>query len=342
MPTRVFPYRILERTLAKMFFQQLVTALLFCISAVSWASTSHSDSALKPSQWLEKMQRAAIEENYRGTFVFSRGEMMSSMRIVHRYQNDLEEERLTQLDGEMGEIVRRGEDVMCVFPDNRVVKLEKNKVANKVVQAFANFMPNHAFYELKVDGYDRLGDRSSVRMAVKAKDHHRYSYVLTLDQKTGLLLRSSLQNQEGKELEHFQYTQIDFPDSISDAELRPLLEGKQVTHEMIPSIKSDTRWPSQTMWSVTWTPPGFMQVNATDEPGDNVMLFSDGLATYSIFIEMIEKDLMPEGASMVGATVAYAQQLAYGDHRYAVTVVGEVPAMTAMKVAESVQPKMDQ
>lgn len=305
-----------------------------------FAADAAGTSELHPNQWLERMQRAAIEENYRGTFMFSRGDMMSSMRIVHRFQDNLEEERLTQLDGEMGEIVRRGKEVMCVLPDNRVVKLEQNKVANKVVQAFANFMPNHAFYELKLDGYDRLVNRPTVRLAVKARDMHRYSYLLSLDKETGLLLKSSTQKADGKELEHFQYTQISFPDDITDSELNPIENGEFVTHEMIPAIKEDQHWPSHTMWKVTWTPPGYMQVNATDEPGDNVILFSDGLATYSVFIEMIEKDLMPEGASMVGATVAYAQKLAHGDHQYAVTVVGEIPAMTAMQIAESVRPKM--
>lgn len=311
---------------------------LLLMTALSQAT----EAQYVPSDWLKKMQRAAIEENYRGTFVFSRGEMMSSMRIAHRYKDGLEEERLTQLDGEMGEIIRRGKDVMCVFPDNRVVKLEENKVANKVVQAFANFMPNHAFYELKLNGHGRVVDRATLQLSVKAKDAHRYSYSLSLDKQTGLLLRSSLIDGEGRELEHFQYTHIEYPEHIDDKVFQPLAEDAVIRHEMIPPTKTDTRWPSHTMWHITWTPPGFMQVNSSDEPGDNVMLFSDGLATYSVFIEMIEQDLMPEGASMVGATVAYAQQLSTGDHRYAVTVVGEVPAMTAMQIAESVRPKMNQ
>ena len=49
---------------------------------------------------------------------------------------------------------------------------------------------------------------------------------------------------------------------------------------------------------------------------------------------------MPEGASQVGATVAYAQTLTFDSHEYGVTVVGEIPPMTAMMVAESVKPKM--
>lgn len=294
---------------------------------------------MTPIDWLEKMQKAAIEEDYMGTFVFSRGDMTSSMRIVHRYKNNIEEERLTQLDGEMGEIVRRGKEVMCVLPGNRVVKLKEDKMSNKVVQAFANFMPNHAFYELELKGHHRLIDRSAINLAVQARDAHRYSYLLSLDKQTGLLLKSSLLNADGASLENFQYTDISFPVTIPDEELHTIKEGTIVTHEYIPPVKSDQNWPSHMMWSINWIPPGYMQVNQADEPGDNVMLFSDGLATYSVFIEMIEKDLMPEGASMVGATVAYTARLESNDHQYSVTVVGEIPPMTAMKVAESVKPK---
>lgn len=320
------------------FSSLIALVTLCCVSVVSFAAGSSSD-ALEPTVWLKKMQRAAIEQNYKGTFVFTRGEMASSMRIVHRYKDQLEEERLTQLDGEMGEIVRRGMDVMCVLPDNRVVKLKEDKVANKVVQAFANFMPNHAFYDLEVVGYDRLINRSALKLAVRARDPHRYSYLLSLDKATGLLLKSSLQDSDGRELERFQYTDIAFPDEIQDEELQPIKAGALVTHEFIPPMKADQSWPSQLMWNVTWVPPGYMQVNKADEPGDNVMLFSDGLASYSVFIEQADKDMMPEGASMVGATVAYAQQLSHDGHHYGVTVVGEVPAMTAMKVAESVKTK---
>ena len=271
----------------RQFFQKVFLSGLM----LSLASQACAEGKRDPVAWLEKMQRAAIEENYVGTFMFSRGGMSSSMRIVHRFLNQIEEERLTQLDGEMGEIIRKGDEVMCVLPDNRVVKLKENKLANKVVQAFADFMPNHAFYELNMAGYSRLIDRAAVKLAVKARDTYRYSYVLSIDKSTGLLLKSSLVDAKGQELEHFQFTAIDFPDEISDVALKPMNSGQVVTHEFIPPVKLDQRWPSNMLWNVNWTPPGYVQVNQSDEPGDNVMLFTDGLATYSVFIEMVETDI---------------------------------------------------
>ncbi len=291
-------------------------------------------------QWLARMQTAAMEQNYKGTFVLTRGSMSSTLRVVHAYINGMEIERLTQLDGAMGEIIRRGGEVMCVFPDNRVVQLEKDSFANSVVQAFADFMPDPRFYVLTLDGETRLVNRSSVQVSVKALDDHRYTYQLWLDKQTGLLLKSSLQSAKGEELERFRFTEISFPESISAEELQPMNMDKAVAHEFIPPVPVDRSWPDNTMWQVGFVPPGFHAVRDARQPGDNVMLYSDGLASYSVFIERVAADMMPEGASMVGGTVAYADKLENDGHHYAVTVVGQIPAMTAMLVAESVRPKV--
>lgn len=304
------------------------------------SSIANADSASEytPEQWLEKMQSASIEENYQGTFMFSRGAMSSSMSIVHRYHHGEEQELLKQLDGEMGEIVRKGNQVMCVFPDNRVVQLEKTQYSNKIVQSFSNFMPDQKNYRLQTIGECRQVERACIKLAIKAVDAHRYSYFLWLDKQTGLLLRSALKNNEGLDLERFQYTNIAFPDKISDQALAPMNVGSLVEHVMIPPVQKDINWPSEIRWKSDWVPPGFSSINGNAQQGGNVLVFSDGLANYSVFIEKIKANMMPEGASQVGATVAYALPLTFNSHQYSVTVIGEIPAMTAMLVAESVKP----
>jgi len=262
------------------------------------------------------------------------------MNIVHRYFEGVERARLRQLDGEMGEIIRNGETVMCVFPDNRIVQVEQSALSNKFTQDFVNFMPEQSQYELSIIGRDRMAERPCIILGITAKDSHRYSYRLWLDEEYGLLLKSALRNADGKDLEHFQYTQVEFPVSIEDKELESMISGDLMAHEEVPAVKKDKLWPSQTMWKTSWIPEGYMQINGENQAGDNVMVYNDGLATYSVFIENIKENTMPEGASQVGATVAYVQQYEFGMHKYNVTVIGEIPVMTAMKIAESVEPSM--
>lgn len=313
-----------------------VACLLLMVSLLAYADTTSVEA------WLARMQKASVEQNYRGTFVLTRGAMSSSMRVVHAYADGIESERMTQLDGEMGEIIRRNGEVMCIFPDNRVVQLEKDSFSNQVVKAFADFMPDSRFYTLSVRGESRLINRTTVHIDVRARDAHRYSYELWLDKQTGLLLKSSLSNAKGKVLEHFRFTDIAFPEHIAEEELEPMTKGAVVAHEFIPPVPQDQRWPDAMMWEVAYLPPGFSAIKAPKRPGVNTMLYSDGLASYSVFVERVTEDAMPEGASMVGATVAYAEKLQTDGHHYAVTVIGQIPPMTAMKVAESVKPTMKQ
>jgi sigma-E factor negative regulatory protein RseB len=217
---------------------------------------------------------------------------------------------LTQLDGEMGEIVRQGNQVMCIFPDNRVVQLEKSTYSNKIVQSFSTFMPDQQNYHLQNLGDCRQVNRPCIKLAIKAVDQHRYSYFLWLDKQTGLLLRSDLKNNEGLDLERFQYTNISFPEQISDKALEPMNAGPLVEHVIIPVAQKDLTWPSEIKWKSDWVPPGFMPIGGNEQVGGNVMIFSD------------------------------AQTLTFNSHQYSVTVIGEIPAMTAMLVAESVKPNM--
>ena len=168
------------------FFGKLVLCLT--LMSVPLAS-AQADQILSPDfsveQWLKRMQTATVEENYRGTFMFRRGGMSSAMSIVHRYSNGVENERLKQLDGEMGEIIRQGETVMCIFPDNRVVQVAKNEFANKFTKSFSDFIPEQDQYELIISGYERMADRACIVIEIRARDAHRYSYRLWLDKEFG-------------------------------------------------------------------------------------------------------------------------------------------------------------
>lgn len=319
----------------------LLTALCLGWSSFVSAESAPAEAQRSAQDWLMKMQEASVQSNYKGTFVFTRGRMTSTVQIVHRYQDGVEQERLTQLDGEMGEIVRTGSEVMCVLPNNRVVKVEQDdKFSNRIVSAFSGFMPKHDRYELQVKGFQRLIGRQSVQVAVEAQDKDRLSYYLWLDKDTGLLLKSKVVDDKAQELERFHYTVLEFPETIVDEELNPISKGAVVSHKMIPTVKKDRMWPGALSWQVSWVPDGYSRISSMPKPGHNVQVYSDGLATFTVFVEQVESNAMPEGASIVGATVAYFHKVMTGDHHYGVTVMGEIPAMTAMMVAESVKPDM--
>ena len=315
-----------------------VFVVLSCTKAV--LAQDKPSNHMSAQQWLMKMQKAAIEENYIGTFILMRKGTTSSLSIAHRYKNGIEQERLKQLDGEMGEIIRNGDVVMCIFPGNRVVQVEKAPYANKIVQAFPKTLFGNRQYSLNLSGQNRMVDRASIMLDVTAKDADRYSYRLWIDEETSLLLKSAVLNDKGVELESFQFTDISFPKEISDDQLESTMPGGLKKHELIPVENVDVDWPTDIKWLAEWMPNGYQEIKNGHLNGGNTKSYSDGLASYSIFIEKVDdKHALPEGGTQIGATVAYSHQQKLSENKYNVTVIGEIPAITAMKIAKSVRPR---
>jgi sigma-E factor negative regulatory protein RseB len=96
-------------------------------------------------------------------------------------------------------------------------------------------------------------------------------------------------------------------------------------------------------WRAGWVPSGFIMAawdvrqTPTTLKDVNTLMYSDGLAAFSVFIE----DMPDVGAGSLisrnGATVAVTHvATADGGEAHLVTVVGEVPTPTAQRVARSV------
>ena len=93
-------------------------------------------------------------------------------------------------------------------------------------------------------------------------------------------------------------------------------------------------------WSIKPELPGFKKVTemkrtqgGSSEVGH--VVYSDGLAAVSVFIEpMANKTSLPQpGLSRQGAINIYSRQIA----EHLVTVVGEAPADSVKKIADSVE-----
>ena len=160
--------------------------------------------------------------------------------------------------------------------------------------------------------------------------------MLWLEQESGLLLRLDLLDREGNLVE--QYMGVD---------LRILAEPsgwlRQLANSRLPAAVSVTeayQAPQQSLgWAPGWLPAGF-SVKSTDrhqlagtEQFVDYMLLSDGLVDISIYVAGADKNIS-DGNQVVrqGATSLLGLM---NDHKVEVTVVGEVPAETARRIASS-------
>lgn len=288
--------------------------------------------------WLLKLGPALNMTTYRGIFVYSRGDQVSSMMIAHRYRNGRVEERLVQQDGANGEILRRGNRVLCVLPEHGRIHLDQVIPSGPFGEAFASQqVPVGVWYQPELLGDDRIAGYPTVVIGLQPRDEHRYGYRLWMEKHTGLLLKSHVR-QDGEVLEHFQFTMLDITDELPDSafEIESGLEVKDVTPDLPVSEK-----PGELDgWNLGWKPEGFQPAAAPRTERGQAVAFSDGLATFSVFVESASSVDMPQGASRIGATTVYMHYISPDPddrQQFLITVVGEIPPRTAMRVAQSIQ-----
>lgn len=305
-----------------------------------------ADTSVSADEWLEHLEVALEQTSYRGVFIYARGAEVNAMGIVHRYQGGQVRERLSQLDGGNGEIIRNGDEVVCILPDRGRLELDAIIPAGPFAGAFSDRLkPMSHWYNPHILESGRIAGYDAVVIAVTAKDAHRYSYRLWLERETGLLLKSQVRDGQGQVLERFQFTQLEITNGITDAELEVAASGRKVLQGLkaVPhtaagdsSLTEPKASATPRAWQLEWTPDGFVAFTEKEAEHHRLIAFSDGMASFSVFVEPKREMDMPVGASLIGATTAYLHKISAGDQVYLVTVVGEIPPATAMRVAQSV------
>ncbi|WP_267269525.1 MucB/RseB C-terminal domain-containing protein [Pseudomonas protegens] len=293
---------------------------------------AHADEA---QGWLQRLGQAEQQQSFQGTFVYERNGSFSTHNIWHRVQGGEVRERLVQLDGSAQEVVRVDGRTQCVSgtlmaglgdaPDSAARALDPQKLKN--------------WYDLAVIGKSRVAGRQAVIVSVTPRDQHRYGFELHLDRETGLPLKSLLLNDKGQLLERFQFTRLDTADVPEDADLQAGADCKPVS---LDSDKASAIKTAQT-WHSDWLPPGFelTSSSARKDPQTktlvNSLLYDDGLARFSVFLEPLNGATVTDTRTQLGPTVAVSRRLTTPEGEMMVTVVGEIPIGTAERIALSMR-----
>ena len=194
-----------------------------------------------------------------------------------------------------------------------------------------------ANYRFNLSGRGSVIGRPAVCLEVRPRDDNRYGFLLWLDEETGLLLRSELRDATGRYLERVEFLSLKVGASVSEEALQP--EMPRVVAQPAAEL-SDA--PAQATvpvsWKIGWVPRGFRITDAHPHEGKKGVhvMFSDGLATFSVFVEAAPQSAAGGVFARNGATVLLSHDLTGERGDYLVTVVGEVPPETAHRIAESV------
>ena len=290
--------------------------------------------------WLERMNRAVDELNYSGTFVHVLDGTPETLHIVHRHADGQSGERILSLDGARREIVRQGARVQGIFPDRRIVLFETRRDVSPLASALpSNAAELEPHYEIELGPTARVADRAVQLLEIKPRDEFRYGYTLWLDVTTAMPLKSHLVDEQGNVVEEILFTDIEFPADIPASALEPTIDTTGFVTQRATEAKP---LAAEIPWRAA-APPGFKlsvatekQIAGSDTPVGH-LVYSDGLATVSVFIEdpATEADV-GEGFSTMGSTNVYSLTLSSGQKA---TAIGEVPRQTVRTIASSLVAK---
>jgi sigma-E factor negative regulatory protein RseB len=283
--------------------------------------------------WLRKIHDATQKLSYTGTFVYQHGGRTETSRITRDAQADIE--RLEVLDGVPREIVRTRETVRCYLPDSRVVKVDRRSAD----RSFPALLPERIgalarHYDIELGDLQRVAGFDCQTVVLTPKDSLRYGYRLYADAKSGMLLKAVTFDAKGETVEQFSFTQLAMG-GVTREQVKPRHRARQWRVEDTEAAPAHLAG-----WGLSAELPGFRKVMelkrrmGESRPVGQVV-YSDGLAAVSVFIEPMEGRAEPvqTGTASLGAIHIYTREVA--NHR--VTVVGETPAASVQRIGNAVE-----
>ena len=287
-----------------------------------------------PLAWLDRIGKASRQLNYIGTFSYQTGWRTETSRIVHRYANGVESERMEVLDGSPREIIRQGNEVRCVLPEHRSVIIgqtgARDSFPGRLPQSHAELTGN---YRVRLDGVGRIAGHEAMKLVLEPRDALRFGHVLWAEMQSGLLLKSQVLDAKGEVVEQFVFSDVKIGAKVSDEMLASRV--KVGADWRVVDVGGDTGAQFEIRWVLKDPLPGFalMTVMRHRTGGALQMVLSDGLAAISIFIEPAEAGVQARGAYPGGGAVNVFEHIVDG-HR--ITVLGEVPAPLVQRAAEAI------
>lgn len=294
------------------------------------------------NDWLMRMHEASRKRSYIGTFVVSSGGAMSSAKIWHVCEGDQQMERVETLTGAPRSIFRHNDQVVTFMPDHKVVRSEKRESLGMFPQLLQSTDGRIAdFYKVKQEGTDRVAGVEADIVLLVPKDSMRFGYRVWTEQKKGLVVKLQTLDTDGKVLEQaaFSELQLDAPVKMDKLlQMMGKVEGYRVEKPVLVKTSASAEG-----WVLKAPVAGFKPmscykrpVTANPAPGEEPLqwIFSDGLASVSIFVEPFDRQRHERESSLsMGATQTITRRL----DAYWVTVMGEVPMATLKLFANGLE-----
>jgi len=316
--------------------------LIFIVALVG----THNEAFAEPKKLdaaaalnaLEMVANAGRSLNFSGTFVRQKAGAVETSKITHFVDGRRELEKVERLDGVPVELVRANDEVLIYLPEEKFLRSRSN-VKDRSFPAITKeqLATVSQFYDVFLGNVDRVAGRFAVKVILEPKDDLRFRHELWLDQKTSLQLKAQMINERGEIAEQIMFTQISFGGDIAAEDCISKYAEDAMTWRMDKRARQKVSKASSS-WYVSAHPPGYRkvlemhkQINASGNEQTH-LVFTDGFAAVSVFIENQKKRGFRTGLSKEGTLNVY-RRVVDGDF---VTVIGDAPVSAITLIGDSV------
>jgi sigma-E factor negative regulatory protein RseB len=307
------------------------------IALVVWGGLAQAQGSPDGMALLRKIYQATERLSYSGTFVYQQGDRTETSRITRVTGPGGDIERVEVLDGTPREIVRTRDTVRCYLPESQTVKVER-RIDQR---SFPGMLPEQISdlarsYTITRGETIRIAGYNCQAVVLTPKDDLRYGYKLWADVKSGMLLKARTFNRKGETVEQFTFAQF----AIGNVPRERVRTQHAAQSWRIEDAAVAPANLTRSGWSVGAGLPGFRKITEvtrrlSDARPVGQMVFSDGMAAVSVFIEPMagRTESARPGLSSLGSFHIYTREVA----NHVVTVVGEAPAASVRRIANQVE-----
>lgn len=295
---------------------------LLVLPALAWAGDAAS--------WLARVGPALRGLDYQGTLVVVADGQVETLRVFHAVVDGRERERLVALSGPPREVVRDGTRVMCIGTGAAPVAYDLDQAGRWSVALAVSEAAGIDGYRARLAGGGRIAGHAARRVELQATDGWRYGYRLWLEEQTALPLRVDLLDDAGRAIEQVAFTELALGQAPTEAELAPSAGVELQRYASLPPADA-----ARVAWAVPAPPPGFRLRAARPLPGGGAhLLYSDGLASVSVYVEPAPESLRGGSRQQRGAV----HSRSFWVDGWQVLAIGKVPAGTVDHFARTVRP----
>ena len=316
-------------------------------AAPAFVEARHGELGI--SNWLLRMHQASRKRAYIGTFVVTSGANMSSARIWHVCDGDLQVERVESLSGAPRSTFRRNEQVVTFLPESKTALLEKRESLGLFPDLLKSADSSiDQFYAAKQTDSERVAGFDADVVVLQPKDSLRFGYRVWSEKKSGLVVKLQTLDVDGRVVEQAAFSELQLDAPVSMGKLTQMMANTEGYRVEKPELVKTTALTEG--WTMRNTVAGFKSMSCYKRPvttlngvnSESTMqwIFSDGLASVSLFVEAFDRRKhVYEGSMTIGATSTMTKRLGDKAGDWWLTVVGEVPRNTLIAFAQGLERK---